>query len=88
MGSFKEEMDEAAKLVRLRADPKKIRVSIRKNKDKWQVTITCRSTGESIIANSSLSPEKAIMSALKSADKKNYKGIDLLMEWAYKHPWR
>jgi hypothetical protein len=80
----------AKKLVRWRADPEKIRVSIQKStksSSRWRVTVTCRATGKFVTCRS-LSPERAIMRALKAADKVGYDGVDLYMQWAYRHPWK
>ena len=79
----------AKKLVRWRANPEKIRVSIRRSKfnKRWQVTVTCRATGQFVTCKS-LSPERATMRALKLAEKAGYDGTDLGMGWAYRHPWK
>ena len=82
-----DEIARAQKLVRWRANPEKIRVSIRNCSGSWQVTITCRATGD-FVTSKSLTPEKAVMSALKKADRKAFEGMDLGMGWAYEHPWK
>lgn len=81
------DLELARKLVRWRANPEKIRVSIRSSNSGWQATVTCRATEEFVICKSK-SPENAIMRALKAADKKGYDGVDLGMGWAYRHPWK
>lgn len=82
-----EEIARANKLVRWRANPEKIRVSICKLITRWRVTVTCRATGESVVCRSVI-PERAIMKALKLAEKRGFDGTDLGMGWAYEHPWR
>jgi hypothetical protein len=84
------DLELAKKLVRWRANPEKIRVSIQRSTrsvSRWKVTITCRATGEFVTCKS-LSPERAIMRALKAAGKKGWDGMDLGMGWAYRHPWK
>lgn len=82
-----EEIARANKLVRWRANPKKIRVAICKTPTRWQVTVTCRNSNQSVVCRSAV-PERAIMKALKLAEKKGFYGIDLGMGWAYEHPWK
>jgi hypothetical protein len=81
------DLELARKLVRWRANPEKIRVSIRSSNEHWQVTVTCRATGEFITCKSKI-PARAIMRALRLAEKKGFDGTDLGMGWAYRHPWK
>jgi hypothetical protein len=80
----------ADKLVRWRANPKKIRVSIRKSNQfpipVWRATIRSLITDDFVFATSS-NPEEAVMDALEKAELENFDGIDIGMQWAYTHPW-
>ncbi len=71
--------------VRWRADPKKIRVSIKRDGEAWSVTVKERATGLGIYS-SSMDPERAVEIALSSAHY--FDGVDLDMQWAYEHPFR
>jgi hypothetical protein len=82
-----DEIARAKKLVRWRADPEKIRVSIRKLGTSYEATITSLITHEALSCMS-YDPEGAVMNALEEAELENFDGIDLRMEWAYDHPWR
>ena len=75
-------------LIRFRADPKKVRVSIRKVDVAYIVSITSvvDGCGECIVQESAIIPRAAILRALKSADKLGMQGIDTGMQWAYDHP--
>jgi len=76
----------ADKLVRWRANPKKIRVSIRKSNEFWIATVRCLSTNDFVFATSA-SPKDAVMIALQGAEAKDFDGVDIGMQWAYHHPW-
>lgn len=72
--------------ARFRADPNKVRVSIRREKGQWRVHVESRVTGarSSALGNS---PRWTMMSALKRAERMKIEGIDLDMQWVYDHPW-
>lgn len=75
-------------LVRWRANPGKVRVSIMKfNELCWLAKVTRLDTGD-FVSFFAYNPELAIMQALKTAENLNYPGIDLGMQWAYEHPWK
>lgn len=76
----------ADKLVRWRANPNKIRVSIRKSNQFWRATVRSLITDDFVFATSS-DPEEAVMNALEKAELENFDGVDIGMEWAYTHPW-
>lgn len=72
--------------VRFRADPRKVRVSIRQKGKKWLVFVQSRMTG-AISSAFGQDPEVVLMRALERA-KTQIDGIDLDMDWAYTHPWK
>ena len=72
-------------LARFRADPKKIRCSIRPCKRGWRAIVAIRDSDFSRSAESK-NPETAMFRALKRAEDAGFKGIDLGMQWAYDHP--
>lgn len=72
-------------LARFRADPKKVRCSIRPCKRGWRATVVLREGGSSY-SSEGKDAQKAMMRALKRADDAGIKGIDLFMEWTYTHP--
>jgi len=72
-------------LIRFRADPKKVRVSIRKVEIVYIVSIADIADGR-LVQDSSVSPRSAVLLALKAAEKIGIKGIDTGMQWAYDHP--
>lgn len=81
------------KLVRWRADPKKIRVTVRRQEviegiDIYCVKLFCKTTGRILAAAWDSVPRNAIMRALRFANRNDVSGIDLHMQWAYEHPWK
>ncbi len=72
-------------LARFRADPRKIRVSIRRTGKNWLATITERSSGKCVIYLAAR-PRQAVRMALRLAMNADLDGIDLGMGWAYEHP--
>jgi len=72
---------------RFRADPEKVRVSIRRQSAGWLATVSSRVTGH-FWSSLDKDPEKAVFRALKNADGADLAGIDLDMQWAYDHPWK
>lgn len=73
-------------LVRLRADPEKVRVSIRRVEPRWwRVTIASR-CGGGILSTGATEPREALARALRWANETRMDGIDLDMQRAYKHP--
>jgi len=75
-------------LVRWRANPKKIRVSIMKFTDNsWRAKVTSLETNEFTFFIG-YDPEVAILSALEKAEQEEYEGVDIGMQWAYEHPWK
>lgn len=73
-------------LVRLRADPTKIRVAFRKAGDEWIVSIETRGMSKRRVRAHNRSPKKALAVALRKAEALGFDGIDLGMGWAYPHP--
>ena len=80
--------------VRLRADPSKIRISVRKlsgglgGKHPWLIQLRSRLTGAvKWCCDWANSPDQALDDLLGVAAKdKKFPGIDLDMGWAYRHP--
>lgn len=76
-----------ANLVNWRANPKTIRVSIRKVSSEWQATITCL-ISKKYVSSIAYDPKYAIMDVLNLACIENYYGLDLSMQGIYQHPWK
>jgi len=75
-------------LVRLKANPKKVRVGVRRDGVCWTVTLTSLSDPsypDSIIVTR-YSVEYALHEALCQAEDIGMPGIDMGMGWAYEHP--
>jgi hypothetical protein len=72
------------RLARFRADPSRVRVSLRRVSGAWDATVASRETDDSATVRAS-DAETALALALESAD--DIPGVDLEMQWAYEHPW-
>lgn len=79
-------------LARFRANPRKVRVSIRRCREcgwvatveplplkSWPLNAFWSAVGDD--------PEKAVMEALERASEAGVDGVDVGMDWAYPHPW-
>ena len=73
-------------LARFRADPRKVRVSIRRIDDAWVAHFATRDGGVSVEGRHKRSPSRAVARALLAANRIDMPGVDLGMEWAYDHP--
>lgn len=73
-------------LVRFRADPKLVRVSLLQTGDQWTVTV-CSRLGPKAQSGKHVDPVRALAIALNRADAARMKGVDLNMSWAYDHPY-
>lgn len=74
-------------LVRLRADPSKVRVSITQRvSGMWIVSIQDRSNNYLYPKVMGNLPQDIVMSALRMADRLGCPGIDLELQWTYQHP--
>ena len=80
---------EADHLARFRANPSKVRVSVRPNKGQYSAYVagfikdmhySCKATDND--------PEKAVADALRHAEDAGMSGIDLGMGNAYPHPMK
>lgn len=77
------------RLIRLRADPNLLRVSVRRAEPRWSVFISDRETGFCFVTAQDDYLVAAIEKALVTAESLGVTGIDLDMEHAYEHPqWR
>jgi hypothetical protein len=76
-------------LVRWRADPAKVRVSIRRSAAEgiWSVCVAERATGANVVGWGS-SPSDLIDRMLRRAFQQSFDGIDLGLQWSYPHPFR
>ena len=74
------------KLARFRADPSKIRVSIRHVNDGWFATVSPRNGSSTEWQAHSMYPEQAILWALQKA--KNVDGLNSDLEQCYDHPYQ
>lgn len=73
--------------VRFRADPSRVRVSLRKIGNMWRCYVQKRGAPNSTFISDDEDPHVAVMEALRDAEG-TIKGIDLDMQWAYDHPWK
>ena len=72
------------RLARFRADPKRVRVSVRRWQGEWIVFVVARE-GTANVSRTGNTPRKALARALRAAEW--IPGVDLGMGWAYEHPW-
>ena len=75
-----------SRLTRFRADPRKVRVSIRQSDVGWVARVASRDGARTISEWHKLSPVRAVVKALLAAERSGLPGIDLSMGWAYDHP--
>jgi hypothetical protein len=73
-------------MARFRANPNKVRVSIRHKDGGWLAIISPRDRLCVTWAAWHVSPVRAMVKALRLAERANLDGIDLDMQWAYDHP--
>jgi hypothetical protein len=73
--------------TRFRADPARVRVSIRRVGDVYSATITERGDCPLVIIKQGRTPRAAVMRALRAAHKHRMRGVDFGMQWSYPHPW-
>src|SRR4051812_34810581 len=80
----------AERLARLRLDPSKIRIGIRRwVEPQWSVTLYSTKTGEMLIraiTASSMSLEQGVEWVLRWAERTGFDGVDLDMNWTYPAP--
>lgn len=74
-------------LTRFRADPSKVRVSIRKWGDGWFARVCSKADPTCAATATSNDPKDAVDRALKLAERL-VKGVDLDMGQTYLHPMR
>lgn len=76
-------------LARFRADPEKVRVSIRRDGDVWIAAIESRVCGASAATyvGQHRFAYRAVVLALLAAERAELPGVDLSMGWTYEHPW-
>ena len=85
------DIERAKTLCRLLADPRKVRVSIRRHEGEWIVSIFSRDMSVPHAATRGFSatdarPERALLDALAAADG-HMPGVDLSMGWSFAHPF-
>jgi len=73
-------------LARFRADPAVVRVAWRNHDGLWLVTITTRDGHRGPVQKMARCPLRAMAMALRSAEDFGIPGIDLGMQWSYRHP--
>lgn len=76
-------------LSRFRADPSRVRVSIRRCADKWIATIGPRDPSMRELPTNTVvdaSALKALARCFQFAEADELPGIDRHMQWAYEHP--
>lgn len=76
------------KTVRLRVDPERVRVSIRKMEENvWIATVRHVDSNLALIGKTASTPEEAIEKALDYAAAEKMADLNLDLEWAYDHPF-
>jgi hypothetical protein len=75
-------------LSRFRANPRKVRVAIRRDGDGWLATVSAMHAGLIRFEGRANGPRKALAKALRTAESFGLDGLDLSMSWAYDHPQR
>jgi hypothetical protein len=78
-------MDEVSNPTRFRADPKRIRVSVRRFPDGWRATVSLVGFDRQITVQN-VDPGRAVMKALWQVQ--TWPGVDIDMESLYVHPQR
>jgi hypothetical protein len=73
--------------ARFRADPQKLRVSIRDYVGAWRVAIVPRDGSGTGVWAWGTSPKKALAAALQKAERANMPGLNLSLSWAHEHPF-
>lgn len=81
-------------LSRFRADPKKVRVSVRRctgpgtwrGRTEWWYASIGNCQAGIFVGSPGTTPVRAVVQALGLAEERNMPGIDLGMGWAYDHP--
>lgn len=73
-------------LVRFRADPRRVRVTVRHLASGWLACVTSRAALPGAFGFHKLSPVRAMVIALQVANKLDMDGVDLDMGCAYDHP--
>jgi hypothetical protein len=73
-------------LARFRADPRKVRVAIRRSGSEWVACVSNRASYGRRFEAVATGPRKALVKALLLADADGLDGVDLSMGWAYEHP--
>ena len=76
-------------LARFRADPSKVRVSVRRSSDGlFMVKIAERADDKRLVVGAHLVVRSAVYRALLLAQAAGLDGVDLDLAWTYPHPQR
>lgn len=76
-------------LTRFRADPSKVRVSVRRVLNGWSVQVSSRVSSSPLYTVADRADaSSALDAALDAADQLNIPGIDIGMDRAYEHPFQ
>lgn len=75
-------------LVRWRADPERVRISVRKTRDVWMATATSLVIEHKSVYAYDADPETAVNDVLLKDKAQDYPGLDLDLQWTYEHPWK
>lgn len=78
--------ERASRLVRLYADPRKIRVSVRRDGDAWLIGLFPRAGTRGVAVRSTV-PRIGVLRVVALAARDPYfDGLDPSLGWAYEHP--
>lgn len=80
-------MNNVDSLARFRADPSKVRVSVRPHGNGFTATVASRSDNETKFWCTDLNASIAIDAALTAAGRCEMEGIDLGIDYVYEHPF-
>jgi hypothetical protein len=81
-------MTDLASLARFRADPRRVRVAVRRFGSCYLAMVRDRSCAYARSYEAAhVSAERAVILALEHAARSALSGVDLGMQWAYEHPW-
>ena len=75
-------------LARFRADPAKVRVSVRRYGQRWLATVRAAKQPAVEWSRQARHPVIAVILALRAAERGGVKGVDLDMSCSYFHPMR
>jgi len=75
-------------LARFRANPARVRISVRREGDRFRAAVSSRIDEKfPHTFGYARSARAAVLSALRRAKEVGLSGVDLELSWTYEHPW-